>query len=309
MPRVLWVLPGLLLVPACRAPDVPREGFIPVEGGRVWYHIEGDGPGTPVLLVHGGPGGTSCGFAPLKALGVDRPVIFYDQLGTGRSDRPNDSTLWEVPRFIDEIDSIRAHLKLDRLHLYGASWGGSVVAEYLIAKRPAGIASAVLASPLISTRLWIADADTLRAGLPAPLQAVLAHHESAGTFDHPAYLAATDSFYARYLSRRQPPVRFPECEGVVGNDSIYRYMWGPTEFVATGNLRRFERAERLHEIRVPVLFVTGEFDEARPPTVRRFHEQVPNSRYEVIPGAGHSLPRDNPERLLEVLRDWLTAKD
>jgi proline iminopeptidase len=294
----------------CRDDSLPpREGYIPVAGGRIWYQVVGEGTGTPLLLVHGGPGGTSCGMTPLKALGDERRVIFYDQLGTGRSDRTTDSTLWETHRFLDEIDSIRSHLKLDRLHLYGRSWGGSVVAEYLITRQPQGIVSAVLASPLISTSQWIADADTLRMELPAELQRVLVQHESAGTFDAPEYLAATDSFYARFMSRKQPPVRFPECEGVTGNDTIYRYMWGPTEFVATGNLKTFERAERLREITVPVLFITGEFDEARPPTVRGFHQQVSGSEFEMIEGSGHSLEKDNPEQVLRVLRTWLRGVD
>jgi proline iminopeptidase len=178
----------------------------------------------------------------------------------------------------------------------------------------------VLASPLISTSQWIADADTLRMELPVELQRVLARHESAGTFDAPEYLAATDSFYARFMSRKAPASGFrevlgaarealSECGRVTGNDAIYRYMWGPTEFVATGNLKTFERAERLREISVPVLFITGEFDEARPPTVRSFHLQIPGSEFQIIEGSGHALEKDNPEQVVAVLREFLKRQD
>jgi proline iminopeptidase len=311
-PRSLLLLAlGVVPLPACRPESArqlqPHEGFAPVAGGRIWYQVIGTGRGLPLILVHGGPGGTSCSYHRLKALGDDRPLILYDQLSTGRSDRMTDTTLWTVARFVDEIDSLRAHLKLDRFHIYGHSWGGSVVADYLITRRPTWVVSAVLGSPLISTSRWIADADTLRSRMPAPLQRVLAVHESAGTFEAPEYLAATDSFYARHMSRRQPPVTVPECAGVKGNDTLYRYMWGPTEFVATGTLRDFDRVDRLGEINVPVLFLTGEFDEARPETVRDFQQRVPGARLAIIPGSGHSVTRDNPEEVVRVIRDFLRS--
>ena len=313
-PRSLLLLAfAALPLAACRPESTgqlqPHEGYAPVAGGRVWYQVIGTGRGTPLIFVHGGPGGTSCNFNRLKALGDERPLILYDQLGTGRSDRTADTTLWTVARFVDEIDSLRAHLKLDRFHIYGHSWGGSVVADYLITRKPTWVVSAVLGSPLISTRRWIADADTLRSQMPAPLQQVLAVHESAGTFEAPEYLAATDSFYARHMSRRQPAVTVPECAGVKGNDTLYRYMWGPTEFVATGTLRDFDLADRLGEINVPVLFLTGEFDEARPETVRDFQQRVPGARLAIIPGSGHSVTRDNPEEVVRVIREFLKSHE
>jgi proline iminopeptidase len=102
---------------------VATEGMLDVPGGRVWYRRIGGGPGIPLLALHGGPGGTSCRFEALTPLADERPVIFYDQLGSGRSDRPADTTLWRVERFVDELEAVRRGLGLERLHLLGHSWG------------------------------------------------------------------------------------------------------------------------------------------------------------------------------------------
>jgi proline iminopeptidase len=287
-------------------PLAPGEGYVTVPGGRIWYEVVGTGPGTPLLFIHGGPGGRSCVFAPVsKILGEDRPVILYDQLGGGQSDRPTDTTLWRLPRFLEEIDSLRAHLRLSELHIYGHSWGATVATEYFLTRHPVGVRSITLAGPLLSTPRWIEDANALRAQLPIGLQQVLSKHEAAGTIDAPEYRAVSDSFYARHGSRRRPVVSYQECEGSASNDTIYRFMWGPTEFHATGTLRGYDVTSRLGEFDLPVLFLAGEFDEARPQTVREFQRLIRGARFEMIPNAGHSIITDERDRVIAILRGFL----
>jgi len=109
--RLFVFLLSLLTLSGCERRVVsPDEGFIDVPGGRVWYRVVGKGPGTPLLLLHGGPGAPSYYLKPLAALGDERPVIFYDQLGCGRSDRPTDSTLWTIQRFIEELADLLQEL-------------------------------------------------------------------------------------------------------------------------------------------------------------------------------------------------------
>jgi len=300
-----WNLGFAATVLAGCAGGAGRAGFVAVPGGRIWYHEAGGGRSIPLLVIHGGPGGRSCRLAAFDRLGRERRVVRYDQLGTGRSDRPVDTTLWRLPRFVEEIDSLRRRLGLVEVHLLGQSWGGAVAAEYALTRPNSGVRSLILASPLLSTPRWMADARILRAALPAELQRTLDRHEAAGTIDHPEYVAATDSFYARHLSRRQPAWTPPECEGVTGNDSVYRYMWGPTEFNATGTLLSYDRSDRLGELRLPVLLVTGEFDEARPATVGEFARSIPGARFEVIEGSGHATAIDRPDRVTRVVADFL----
>src|SRR4051812_15167198 len=159
------------------APD--RELMAAVPGGRLYVRVNGrlDGPNLPVVIIHGGPGGTHEDFLNLLALAADRAIILYDQLDSGLSDRPDDPKNWTVSRFTDEVDCVRRALGVRRWHVMGHSWGGTIALEYG-ARRPSELAGLVLASPLISTRSWIADADALRAGLPAEVQATLKECEA-----------------------------------------------------------------------------------------------------------------------------------
>jgi proline iminopeptidase len=254
--------------------------------------------------MHGGPGGTSCRFEVLAPLANERPVIFYDQLGSGRSEHPTDTSLWNFPRFVQEVDAVRRALKLDAVHLLGHSWGGSLAAEYMIATKPTGVQSVIFSSPLISTPRWIADADSLREQLPEAIQHVLDENEKAGTLDSPAYQAATDSFYARHVQRLPTPT-IARCKGVVSNDTIYRQMWGPTEFLSNGSLKSWTRSADMDEITAPSLFIAGEFDEARPTTLEEFRTTMRDARLVVIPGAAHAAMREKPADYIAAVRAFL----
>ncbi len=286
-----------------------REGFLNVPGGPVWYRITGEGKGTPVLALHGGPGGTSCGLYALDPMAEGRRIVVYDQLGSGRSGRPTDPSLWRVDRFVEELHLLRKKLGLRRVHLMGHSWGASLAAAYVLSKGTKGLASLTLASPLLSTRDWIRDAEALKQQLPADVQATLQKHEAEGSTDHPDYRRA-EAEYTRRFVRRSPLVPpNPACAESVRNNLIYEKMWGPTEFYATGSLKSFDVTPRLAELRLPVLLVTGEFDEARPETAARYRKLIPGALLEVIPGAAHALFADNPTRTRQVLAEFFRAHD
>jgi proline iminopeptidase len=286
----------------------PREGYVQVEGGRVWYKIMGKGKGVPLLFIHGGPGNSSCPIVPEYALiGEDRPVIFYDQLGTGKSDRVWDTTLWRPERFADEIDSLRKALGLAALHILGQSWGGTVLIEYL-SRSPKGIRSALFSGPLISTKIWMKDARKLLSQLPEALQDTINYYERIKVYDAPSYLAATDSFYGRFFCRYNMALLKKSMNNDPWNNSIYTYMWGPTEFTATGTLKNYDRIRDLKGIRAPVLFIAGEFDEVRLQTMKRFHQKVKRSQMIIIPDAGHYIQTDQPVLFVNSIRDFLDGK-
>ena len=151
------------------------------------------------------------------------------------------------------------------MHLLGHSWGGSLAAAYVLEKGTEGIASVILSSPLLSTSQWIADANFLRSQLPADVQQTLTEHEAAGTTDSEEYAAASEVFYERHMYAGDRIERPAECEGAPRSKFVYEYMWGPSEFHADGTLVDFDVTGRLHEIDVPVLFLTGQFDEIEGP--------------------------------------------
>ena len=144
------------------------NGYISFRGYRTWYETRGDlRGGVPLVLLHGGPGIPGNSYDPLMTqLAKRRPVVRYDQLGCGRSDRPNDRSLWRVETFVEELATVRTALQLDEIHLLGHSWGGTLALEYMLT-RPAGVRSLVLSSTLSSTRFWVEEARRLREAMPA----------------------------------------------------------------------------------------------------------------------------------------------
>jgi proline iminopeptidase len=294
---------------ADRGPDLsPHEGFLEVPGGRVWYRIAGTGAGTPLVLLHGGPGVTSHYMNPLAALGDERPVIFYDQLGSGRSTRTTDSTRWTIAHFVAELDSVRRALGLREVHLLGHSWGTMLATQYVLAHPNAGVKSLILASPALSTARWVADADSLLTTLPDSVQQVIGRHEAAGTFDAPEYQDAVMAFYSVYLWRGEPG---PDIDSAFAgmNADIYGYMWGPSEFTATGTLQDFDVTDSLALIDIPTLFTTGEYDEALPSTVQWYAGLMPNAELAIIPGAAHLTMQDEPEENVRLVREFLRRMD
>jgi proline iminopeptidase len=241
---------------------------------------------------------------PLGQVAADRPVVFYDQLGCGRSERPTDASLWTIERFVAELERVRAELGLERVHLYGHSWGTNLACEYL-QRRPAGVESVVLASPALSMSHWMHDADSLKATLPDSVQAVIAHHESAGTTDSPEYQAAVMMFYHRYILRRDPWPAVMDSAFAGMGVQVYTTMNGPSEFTITGSLRTYEAADRLAGIAVPALFTCGRYDEATPGTTRFYQSRVPGSRLLVFEQSAHLTMLDEPEAYVQAIRDWL----
>ncbi len=305
MARTVVIL--VLLLTGCteNSGQTTVTGMIPVPGGDVFYEMSNpEATGIPLLLIHGGPGGTSCSFGLLDDLITDRPVIRYDQLETGLSDRPGIRSQWVISHFVEEIEAIREALHLDELHLLGSSWGGSVATEYALEGNVDGLLSVILAGPLLSTPRWLVDAEILISQMPEELQETIRRNETVKTYSNRDYIAATDSFYARYLFH-QPRKNIPECDGVQGNDEVYNTMWGPTEFTSTGTLLTYDRTERLHEISVPVLLVVGEFDEARPETMFEFAELIPDAQVEIVADAGHVAMADKPEEYAALVSAYL----
>ena len=181
-----------------------EEGYIDVPGGKVWYRAVGDNAeATPLLCLHGGPGFTHYYLEALEALADRRRVIFYDQLGCGRSDRPGDLTLWNVDRFVEELAQVRSALKLDRLHLFGSSWGGMLAMQYALDRRP-DLESLILCGSPASMIRWVSDCEALLAEETEQTRRVIREHEAAGFTGCPEYQAAILGFYRKHVCRLDP---------------------------------------------------------------------------------------------------------
>ncbi|SYZ72278.1 Proline iminopeptidase [Candidatus Zixiibacteriota bacterium] len=287
---------------------VSKEGFVDVDGGKVWYRMVGSGAGTPLLILHGGPGVPSYYLKPLAALGDERPVVFFDQLGCGHSPAENDSSLWTINQFVKQVGDVRKALGLKEIYLFGHSWGTILAAEYMFTK-PEGVRGLILASPALDIPRWGKDAEKLLAGLPDSVQSVIHKHEADGTTDAPEYQNAVMAYYFKYLARRQPWSADIDSSFAQINPALYNYMNGPSEFALTGTLINYDCTHRLHELTVPVLFTAGEFDEAVPSTVAYFEDLVPHSEMATFKDCGHLTMQDDSTHYVEAVRKFLRKLD
>ncbi len=301
---ILIVFAAILM--ACKSNPylTSGEGYVDVTGGKVWYQIIGEGNATPILFLHGGPGGTSRSMYNFAELSEDRPLIIFDQLGGGRSDHHSDTTLMTVDNFVEQLEQFTNALGLNEYYLYGHSWGTMLALAYYL-EYPEGIEALILNSPLISTPLWISDADTLIASLHDSLQLAIQTGVKTNDFNSFEYLHAESVFYDHFMLRKSRIKSKYDTIPSQGNRMIYRYMWGPSEFTSTGTLKNYDLSNRLSEIEIPTLFITGEYDEARPATVKRFQSQVANSEFVVIEGSGHATMHDNLKDNINAIREFL----
>ncbi|MEH7113945.1 proline iminopeptidase-family hydrolase [Neobacillus niacini] len=287
------------------------EGYIEVTGGRVWYQIfNKNSVATPVIILHGGPGSSSYSLEGLQALEAERPVILYDQLGCGRSDRPKDTSLWQLERFVEELAQIRDALNLEEIHILGHSWGTTLAAAYCLTK-PKGVKSVIFSSPCLSAPLWEQDQIENLKTLPKEIQETIKHCEETGMTDSEEFKAAIQEFNKRFVCRveKDPDPEWLQKGAGYRNPEIYNIMWGPSEFSVKGNLRSFDCTARLNEINCPTLFTCGRYDEATPESTEYFSRLVPNGNLHVYENSAHMAYFEEREEFLQVAGDFLRAID
>jgi proline-specific peptidase len=283
------------------------ENHLAVPNGKIWYKVSGSGAGTPVILLHGGPGFSSFYLKALEALGDERSVVRYDQLGSGKSDRTTDTSLFDIAHFVAELDSLRASLHYDKVHLLGHSWGTILGLEYYRA-HPEHVSSLTLASAALDIPAWERNARRLVATLSDSAQKAIRVREAEKNYQAPDYQAALGEFYGKYVWLR--PVQADlDSTMSTANEGIYNYMQGPSEFTITGTLKKYDGTPFLKDVKVPVLFTVGEVDEADPPTIKKHAQMTPGAKYAVIPGAAHITTWDNPAEQIRVVRDFLRSAD
>ena len=285
--------------------ETATEGRISVPGGSVWYRSLGEG-GTPLLCLHGGPGMAHDYISPLADLADRRRVIFYDQLGCGRSDRPDDPALWTLDRSVAEVAAVAEALGLDRFHLFGNSWGGWLALQYTLDRRPP-LASLTISSSPPSVDRAVREMNVLREQLPEDVQRTLAHHEERGFFDCPEYTAAIMVFYKRHLCRLDPWPEFVERSlGPSFGSGPYLTMWGPSEFgPVTGNLDGWDVTDRLAEITVPTLLTVGRHDEMWPSHMADMQAAISGSELVVFEESSHMAFAEEREAYIAVMNDFL----
>jgi L-proline amide hydrolase len=287
---------------------------------ETWWTVSGDlttgaDAPAPLVLLHGGPGATHDYLTNLTALtAVDgRAVVLYDQLGNGRSTHLPDrgAEFWTVDLFVRELHALVEHLGIaDRHHVLGQSWGGFLAQEYALT-RPAGLRGLILADTAASFPDFVAECNRLRSDLPPEVDEILRKHEEAGTTDNPAYAAACDVFYRQHVCRLDPwPDDLVEAFSWIERDpTVYFTMNGPSEFHVIGSIKDWQSKDRLAEIDVPTLLVSGRYDEATPALQQDLLAGIKGSEWVQFDESAHVPHVEEPERYRDVVSGWLARHD
>lgn len=309
--KLVSIVPGLILILllGCDTRIKTGEGFIDIQGGKIWYKVTGEGDNVPLLMLHGGPGVPGYYLNPLlKDLSLDRPVIIFDQLGCGRSNRITDTTLMTVDNYVEQVRALLDALNIGNVYLYGHSWGTMLGVDYYL-KYGDEVKGIILSSPCLNANIWAGDADTLISMLPDSVQVVLRNNISGVPQDPATLGSAVEVFFNNYYWRKHPPSADIDSSLAQMGREVYEHMWGAAEFFSTGILKDYDRTEDLSRINVPTLYITGEFDVARPSTVRYYQRLTPDSRISITPNAGHMTMHDNADEDIKAISDFLSELD
>jgi L-proline amide hydrolase len=295
------------------------EGYLQHDGHRTWYRVVGDldsgARRAPVIICHGGPGATHDYVAPIaeQLHSSGRACVLYDQLGNGRSDHlpDTDPSLWTVELFERELAALAAHLGIEeRYHVVGQSWGGMLALLHALA-RPPGLLSVVAADAPASMPGFVAGCNELLDAMEPDVRDTIRAGERSGETATPEFQAAVMQFYRRHVCRLEtwPDEVMRSFAALEADPTVYGTMNGPTEFTVVGTIRDFDITDRLAEIEVPVLLVSGEHDEVRPQLVAAMHEGLRHGERVLFEHSSHMPHIEEPARFLEVVEGFLERSE
>jgi len=291
---------------------------IPIDtpAGRftVWTKRVGNNPDLKLLLLHGGPGATSEYFEAfdsyLPAAGVE--YYYYDQLGSGRSEQPDDPSLWEIDRFVDEVEQVRLALGLDRetFVLLGHSWGGILAIEYALAHQD-HLRGLVISNMMASAPAYSAYAEQVL--MPKMDQAALSEIlalEASGDTLNPRYDELLMPHYYEHHTLRMPGAEWPDpVQRAFAhiNRDIYVPMQGPSEMGMHGGakLATWDRLDDLARIEVPTLVIGAQHDTMDPAYMEMMAGRLPKGRYLHCAKGSHMAMYDDQETYLAGLIEFL----
>ena len=292
--------------------------MIPIETSKgtfnVWTKRVGNNPKIKVLLLHGGPGATHEYFeifdSYLPQEGIE--YYYYDQLGSAYSDNPNDPELWNIPQFVEEVETVRKALGLnkDNFYLLGHSWGGILAIEYAL-KYQENLKGMIVSNMVPSIPDYMDYANNvLGPQLPSEVLKTIREYEAAGDFTNPAYLSIVEEYYYPEHILRKPLNEWPEPVNrsfSKTNYPLYLKMQGPSEFGVVGDaiLKDWDRKADIGTIQVPLLSIAGQYDTMDPVAMKELAELAPKGEYLLCPNSGHMAMYDDSEIYFKGLIKFL----
>ncbi|MGD0616716.1 MAG: proline iminopeptidase-family hydrolase [Bryobacteraceae bacterium] len=319
MKLIRWLAPLFLLASLAEAaPYRIEQGFVDANGVLIYY--ETFGQGSPLVIVHGGPGADHTYFLPyLVPLARHHQLIFIDERGSGQSQKLDDPSGYTVEAMVEDVEAVRKELGLGRIALLGHSYGGVLAQAYAL-KYQQNLSSLILCSTFYSTSKMNQVFQKELAAMPADVRERIQKQEAAGLFGHGKdyrknrytddyMIAAWGEGYFPYLYQRHPDPNYDPVDGGKMSWDLYREMWGSDgEFVIDGNLKSVEYADRLPSLRVRTLVTAGDHDECDPAQAMELSGLIHGSRLVIFPQSGHMTFVDQSDLFIRTIDDFLAGK-
>jgi proline iminopeptidase len=279
------------------------EGSVSALGFRLYYRVFGQPRKGTILCLHGGPGLTHDYMLPLADLArYGYRVVFYDQLGCGKSETTKNVGLFTVERAMEEVEAVRKGMGLKEVHLIGSSYGGLLALEYAV-RHQKNVRSLTTIGGISNMPFVIGEMGRMKSRLPPEVLSSMERHESRGEYASTAYQRGMMVFYKRHFCRLEewPKELLFSIEHT--NPVIFSTMNGPAEFTIVGGLRYWNNQDRLRKIRVPTLVICGKYDEVSPREARNIHRRIRGSKLVIFPNSSHLAMWEEREACNSVIRE------
>lgn len=260
----------------------------------------------PLLLLSGGPGCPHDYLSNLKTLATKRPLIFYDPFGSGNS-QAQEEISWDFDKGLQELEGVIEHKKLKTFDLLGHSFGASLAVEYA-AQNPKRVHKLVLASPLLSTPLWLEETQAMVAALDPLVKKTIVDYEAKQEYGSTEYQEACHIFYQKHFCRLNPWPDLLMASMSKLNAAVYHKLWGPSEFTANGQLAHFDCMGHLPLLEMPVLITGGAYDEACPETLKKAVSKLPQGKLHLFSKSAHVAHLEEEKAYKKGLDSFLLEK-
>lgn len=277
------------------------------DGSEIYYRIAGERTEkAPLIALHGGPGASHGYLIALDDLAEEgREVIYYDQIGCGRSTAPSDPSRWVPPLFLEELQALVRHLDLKEHHVFGNSWGGMLAILYA-ATQPQMLKSVLLSSTPISIPMWNAESARMLREAPDDVRLPLERGEATGERDTPQYQKALDLFYADHICNDMPGFVTDALENL---GEVYHTMQGFSELFVTGSLKDCDLTDKLPLVQVPTLVTSGKRDQCTAAVVESTLQGIPNSRALLFENSAHMAFVEERQLFMKEAEAFLASCD
>lgn len=288
------------------------KGYVINKDYKTYYEVYGklEENTVPLIVLHGGPGGTFGSYEPLIELTNNGfTLIFYNQHGSGSSKILNkEKDLYNFETYFEELDNLVKHLNIKKYYLLGHSWGGMLALQYVIDKKPLDIKKLILFSTLPSSNLWNEESLRMIDYFPKEYRKVILLDKENKKVNKKLLKKATKLFLLMHVKDKTKVVySYKRKRKMKFNSVAYNTMWGNSELFCKGTLINYDVASKLKEIGIPTLLISGQDDESTPAMNKIMNDEIKNSKWVLLKNSQHVGYSEEPQLVIKIITDWLNA--